>query len=107
MTRVRFSALAGYPSWWCYNHTGDLGGILRDGGITHKCCDQYENEGAPGVKWSGTFAQNVGTLLIVPAALLVNLSASAMIPRVRLRRMAGMLAVSLWVQLGVLTSERL
>ena len=60
MTKCCFSALAGYPSWWCYNVIGDLGGRLRDPGITHKCCDQYENENTPGVKWSGSFAQNVG-----------------------------------------------
>jgi hypothetical protein len=70
-TKGRFSAL-GYPEWWCYNHSGDLGGILRDPGITHSCCDQYENNNTPGVKWSGSLLQNVGAVLILPAALLVN-----------------------------------
>ena len=30
-----------------------------DGGITHKYCDQYENEGTLGVKWSGTLPKTL------------------------------------------------
>jgi len=47
------SALARrYPSWYCYDE--NFLGTWRDRGATHHCCDVYEDEGTPGVKYTGS-----------------------------------------------------
>jgi hypothetical protein len=36
---------------------------------THWCCDQYENNHTPGVKYSGSWAEMVRTVFILQNAL--------------------------------------
>ena len=66
MTKGCFSALAGYPSWYCEYYT------QKDPAATHYCCDVYENEGTPGVKWTGTWREFVRTGFFLQSVLFVN-----------------------------------
>jgi hypothetical protein len=71
-TKGCFSALArGYPSWFCYYKVGPL--EPGDVGPTHHCCDQYENNGTPGVKFTGSWASKVRTGVFLLSVLFVNL----------------------------------
>ena len=72
MTKLKyhFSVLAGYPSWYCY-YLGN-GYVRWDEGDTHRCCDQYENDKIPGVKYSGSWDQYVCAVFILQSALFLN-----------------------------------
>ena len=72
MTKGHFSVL-GYPSWFCWRRKfWDYQSLAK--GPTHRCCDQYENKGTPGVKYSGSWSQMVCTVVILQSVLFVNLS---------------------------------
>jgi hypothetical protein len=73
MTKGHFSVLAQYPSWYCWRDKL-LNSKSLAKGATHRCCDQYENEGTPGVKYSGSYAGMVCTVFILQSVLFVNLS---------------------------------
>jgi hypothetical protein len=60
MTKDHISALA-YPSWYCYNIRSD-GFHDHERGTTQAACDKYENKGTPGVKYSGSYYENVRTI---------------------------------------------
>ena len=73
MTEGHFSALAQYPSWYCWRDKF-LNAKTKAKNATHRCCDQYENKGTLGVKYSGSYAQMVRTVFILQRVLFVNLS---------------------------------
>ena len=73
MTKGHFSALAQYPSWYCWRDKL-TNSKSKAKNATHRCCDQYENNGTPGVKYSGSYDQMVRTVFILQSVLVVNLS---------------------------------
>jgi hypothetical protein len=78
-TNGHFSTLAVKS---CYCET-DYGLGEESDGNTQPCCDQWENEHAPGVKYSGSFDDAVRTSSIYKALrydTTINLSDSVLIP---------------------------
>jgi hypothetical protein len=70
MTQGHFSALAGYPSWYCY--VQQFVNKNKNTDATQYCCDIYENNGTPGVKYTGSFQSYVRTGFFLQSALFVN-----------------------------------
>ena len=81
-TKAHFSTLAVKHVKSCYCDTDDGNGEESDAN-TKPCCDQWENQHAPGVKYSGDFDDRVRTSFIYKALrydTIVNLPGSVLIP---------------------------
>ena len=91
-TNSHFSTLA-VRSCYCYT---DVGNGEETDANTKPCCDQWENEQAPGVKYSGTWNNLVRACFICKVRFykIINASHSARTPMVSSASPVGMIVAS-------------